>query len=127
MTHTYDDEQIAMNGVYPPTPEKETPTHNTVEEVVAEFVKEFNDPQWGYVEAGIDEPWETEIVTDWLRTTLLAQNQAADERLREVIQIIKDFDGGTAVVVGLNGVKEDVFMKEELLQAIVAKHGITNL
>ena len=37
MTHTYDDEQVAMNGIYPSTPEKETPTPKTVEEVAREI------------------------------------------------------------------------------------------
>ncbi len=60
-------------------------TQRPIEEIVDEFVKEFNDPKFDFVEAGIDEPWETSIITDWLRTILETERRQADERLREVV------------------------------------------
>lgn len=121
MAHTYDDEQIAMNGVYPPTPEKETPTPKTVEDVVGE---------WDEL---IKVATKFELRT-WLRTTLLAQNQAADERLREVRleerSLIRYAIAGVAKKHG--GIVEEVLSHiidglDMISEEEAAKHGITNL
>lgn len=95
------------------------PTPKTVEEVVAEFETKFGDENiWK------DETGETAFVpignlSDWLRQTLLAQNQAADERLREVFKEIL--------------AKQEIHMNDGEwvyhgdIKDIAAKHGITNL
>lgn len=83
----------------------------SVEKVVAEFVKEFNDPKWGYVEAGVDDPWETEIVTDWLRTTLEARDLAHREKMRKVFVELLQTD-------------RTIYVYKSNIEEIAAKHNI---
>lgn len=81
MTHTYDDEQVAMNGIYPSTPEKETPTPKTVEEVA----REINNGLASMLTPSNEAMSACRWVKKEIEKALTAQNQAADERLREVI------------------------------------------
>ena len=120
MTHTYDDEQIAMNGVYPPTLEKETPTPKTVEEVVYEqtYIMHPNYPNDSF------------ITKKDLERILVAQNQAADERLRDAIKAIVSAADLTPYAEEHNGELVDCSFYQIYkgkLEAITAKHGITNL
>lgn len=109
------------------TPEKETPNPKTVDEVVEEFYQKFTDeyapildtPSWNHM--GVT-PY---LVESWLRTTLQAQNQAADERLRGVVREIL----ARAVWQSYDKTEKDMvdMIQASDVKTIAAKHGITNL
>lgn len=113
-------------------------THNTraIEEVVAEFDHTFFDSEYyegaktgakfcGCYEGDIGNVFDhtRKQVLDWLRTTLHAQNQAADERLREVvgevIDCIPQIDIRGAYDADMKTLIDDI-------KNIAAKHGITD-
>ena len=120
MTHTYDDEQVAMNGIYPSTPEKETPTPKTVEEVA----REINNGLASMLTPSNEAMSACRWVKKEIEKALTAQNQAADERLREVFAAILEeqttFDNynNTQTYAG-------VLVAE--IRRIAKEHGITNL
>lgn len=62
-----------------------------VESVIEEFSKEFNDPKFNFIEAGIDEPWETDIITDWLReklTTITKEHIEHEQDMYEELEAV---------------------------------------
>ena len=73
MTHTYDDEQVAMNGIYPSTPEKETPTPKTVGEVA----REINNGLASMLTPSNEAMSACRWVKKEIEKALTAQNQAA--------------------------------------------------
>lgn len=115
MTHTYDDEQVAMNGIYPSTPEKETPTPKTVEEVA----REINNGLASMLTPSNEAMSACRWVKKEIEKALTAQNQAADERLREVFKEI--------LAKQETHMNDGEWVYHGDIKEIAAKHGITNL
>lgn len=138
------------------TPEKETPTPKTVEEVVDEFILLQEDLLLNPQDYGHK---ELQYNVNWLRTTLLDRDEihalelvkantdfmysiaelqeAADERLREVIEQVLSADSLFGfLVVETPDLKDERYIKgfeagkefmKDRTKTIAAKHGITNL
>lgn len=120
MTHTYDDEQVAMNGIYPSTPEKETPTPKTVEEVA----REINNGLASMLTPSNEAMSACRWVKKEIEKALTAQNQAADERLRLILPRVQKFidkvESGRAR-------SKETYEDMLFIRDLIAKHGITNL
>lgn len=110
------------------TPEKETLTPKTVEEVVAHATLTIINTDLMDTDVLT---WE-QLVEDTIRQTLLAQNQAADERLRAVLEEIADeipeaYGWGEEDEEADRGFRICSKNVKAMIRKRAAKHGITNL
>ena len=95
---------------------EEPPTPKTVEEVVLKWLE--NEKIDNYVQGDLTTSYTLDGYFDVgaLVEALLAQNQAADKRLREVVREIINNEGYTNELID-----------PDFIKSIAAKHGITNL
>lgn len=86
MTHKYEDEQIAMEGVYPHTkaPQRTDMEESKIEEMVEQLIEEADEMFWS------DDDYTRE---DILKHILTKAHQAGrKEGIDEAVEVIKDYE-----------------------------------